>query len=158
LAVAKSVFDAEHGDLNGTDVFKRLRVSLLLGLLVGLQREDVATKMPGLWTFPMITVLGIVLAFVPRTVELHDVLVATGSPGARGAGRRWKDWGAPAGQDEIRVDDGSGHAAHVLRRRDSFACILLRNSGGIGQFYEEFKAVEDEEVLRLLKKVAPAAP
>jgi predicted phosphoribosyltransferase len=29
---------------------------------------------------------------------------------------------------------------------------------GIGQFYEEFKAVEDEEVLRLLRKVAPAAP
>lgn len=41
-----------------SEVFLQLGISLLLGLLVGLQRERTASGMPGLRTFPLISVLG----------------------------------------------------------------------------------------------------
>lgn len=39
-------------------IFEQLGISVLLGLLVGLQREHTAAGMPGLRTFPLITLLG----------------------------------------------------------------------------------------------------
>lgn len=47
-------------------LFKQLGISLLLGLLVGLQREHVATRLAGVRTFPLITVLGTVAALLAR--------------------------------------------------------------------------------------------
>ncbi len=44
--------------------FQELGLSLLLGLLVGLQRERTAAGMPGMRTFPMITVFGTVCAML----------------------------------------------------------------------------------------------
>jgi len=45
-------------------IFQKLGISLLLGLLVGLQRERAESEMPGLRTFPLITVLGTVAALL----------------------------------------------------------------------------------------------
>ncbi|OHB73323.1 MAG: hypothetical protein A2V70_10015 [Planctomycetes bacterium RBG_13_63_9] len=45
-------------------VFQQLGISLLLGLLVGLQREHVASGTAGMRTFPLITVLGTVSAIL----------------------------------------------------------------------------------------------
>jgi len=46
--------------------FQQIGMSLLLGLLVGLQRERTETGMPGVRTFPMITLLGAVCAMLGR--------------------------------------------------------------------------------------------
>src|SRR5579859_7043019 len=61
-----------------TDVFEQLGISLLLGLLVGVQREHVATKLAGLRTFPMIAVLGTLAAIVDQTTGFHGVVLAAG--------------------------------------------------------------------------------
>ena len=45
-------------------VFQQLGISLLLGLLVGLQRQHAASGMPGMRTFPLITVFGTVSALL----------------------------------------------------------------------------------------------
>ena len=45
-------------------LFSQLGISLVLGLLVGLQREWTEQRMAGLRTFPLITVLGTVSAFL----------------------------------------------------------------------------------------------
>src|SRR5262245_29509864 len=39
-------------------LFQQLGISLGLGLLVGLQRESVASRLAGLRTFPLVTLLG----------------------------------------------------------------------------------------------------
>ena len=49
------------------EVFQQLGISLLLGLLVGLQREHTAVSMAGMRTFPLITVLGTVSALLGLT-------------------------------------------------------------------------------------------
>jgi uncharacterized membrane protein (DUF4010 family) len=51
-------------------MFQQLGISLLLGLLVGLQRERVAGGIAGMRTFPLITVLGSVSAIL--AIELRD--------------------------------------------------------------------------------------
>ena len=55
--------------------FEPLGIALFLGLLVGLQRERTAPGMPGLRTFPLITVLGTVCAILAREYS-HWVLSA----------------------------------------------------------------------------------
>ncbi len=45
-------------------LFQQLGISLLLGLLVGLQREHAVSRMAGMRTFPLITVLGTMTAFL----------------------------------------------------------------------------------------------
>jgi len=57
-------------------LFKQLGISLLLGLLVGLQRERSASTMAGMRTFPLITVLGTVCAML--AFEYGGWIVATG--------------------------------------------------------------------------------
>ena len=47
-------------------LFERLGISLLLGLLVGLQRQHVAAPTAGLRTFPLITVFGTLSAIIDR--------------------------------------------------------------------------------------------
>ena len=50
--------------MDGIDLFQKLGISLVLGLLVGLQRERSADGRPGVRTFPLITVLGTVSAIL----------------------------------------------------------------------------------------------
>ena len=45
-------------------IFKQLALSFLLGLLVGIQRERVGTRLAGMRTFPMISVFGTVCGFL----------------------------------------------------------------------------------------------
>ena len=45
-------------------IFQKLGIALLLGLLVGLQREYAEHEMPGVRTFPLITLLGAVAALL----------------------------------------------------------------------------------------------
>ncbi len=51
-------------------IFQQLGIAVLLGLLVGLQREHVAGRIAGLRTFPLITVLGAVSAILAD--RFHD--------------------------------------------------------------------------------------
>jgi len=60
-------------------LFGRLGISLLLGLLVGLQRQRTATDMPGLRTFPLIAVFGTVCGLL--AVEFGGWIVAAGLMG-----------------------------------------------------------------------------
>ncbi len=63
--------------MNSTSApFEPLGIALLLGLLVGLQRERTAPGMPGMRTFPLITVLGTVCAILAQTFS--DWLLAAG--------------------------------------------------------------------------------
>jgi uncharacterized membrane protein (DUF4010 family) len=55
------------GEMDLTLVFKQLGIALGLGLLVGLQRERVASRLAGVRTFPMITILGTVCAMLAQT-------------------------------------------------------------------------------------------
>jgi len=48
----------------GHPVFEQLGIALLLGLLVGLQRERTEEPLAGLRTFPLITILGTILALI----------------------------------------------------------------------------------------------
>ena len=49
-----------------TVAFQQLGISLLLGLLVGLQRERTEADMPGMRTFPLITLLGTVCGMLGK--------------------------------------------------------------------------------------------
>jgi uncharacterized membrane protein (DUF4010 family) len=57
-------------------VFQQLGIALGLGLLVGLQRERTEAGMPGLRTFPLITVLGTTAALV--STSMGGWVLATG--------------------------------------------------------------------------------
>lgn len=58
------LLSAESTDLSG--VFLRLGMCVLLGFLVGLQRERTEAGMPGLRTFPLITLAGGVFAIIGK--------------------------------------------------------------------------------------------
>ncbi len=61
-------------------MFQQLGISLLLGLLVGLQREHVANGFAGMRTFPLITVLGTLSAML--ATQMHAAwIVAAGMLG-----------------------------------------------------------------------------
>lgn len=74
-------------------LFKQLGLSLLLGLLVGLQREHVATRLAGVRTFPLITILGTVAAVLGR--EFGGWVIAAGFL-AVAASLLWSDRAANA--------------------------------------------------------------
>jgi uncharacterized membrane protein (DUF4010 family) len=57
-------------------LFQQLGISLGLGLLVGLQRESVASRLAGLRTFPLVTILGTVCGLLGET--FGGGVVATG--------------------------------------------------------------------------------
>ena len=57
-----------------TAIFQQLGIALLLGLLVGLQREHASARIAGMRTFPLITVLGTVSAHL--AVEFGGWIVA----------------------------------------------------------------------------------
>ena len=57
-------------------LFSQLGISLVLGLLVGLQREWTEQRMAGLRTFPLISVLGTVSAIL--AVQFGGWIVAAG--------------------------------------------------------------------------------
>jgi len=57
-------------------LFQKLGISLLLGLLVGVQRQRTASGMPGLRTFPLITVFGTVAGLL--ALKFGGWIVAAG--------------------------------------------------------------------------------
>jgi uncharacterized membrane protein (DUF4010 family) len=59
-------------------LFQQLGISLVLGLLVGLQRQRTEPVLAGLRTFPLITVLGTIAMWVDRTVGASGSVVAAG--------------------------------------------------------------------------------
>lgn len=63
--------------MENAELFERLGISVLLGALVGLQRERAESSLAGLRTFPLVAVLGTVSALVSREFG-GWVLVATG--------------------------------------------------------------------------------
>lgn len=48
-------------------IFQQLGIALVLSLLVGLQRESVASRIAGLRTFPLVTVFGLLTALLAQT-------------------------------------------------------------------------------------------
>jgi len=52
-----------------TELFRQLGLALLLGLLVGFQRERVGSTLAGVRTFPMITLLGAISALLAITFD-----------------------------------------------------------------------------------------
>ncbi len=63
--VPNSPLTSERMDL--ASVFQHLGIALGLGLLVGLQRERVATRLAGVRTFPLVTILGTVCAMLAQS-------------------------------------------------------------------------------------------
>jgi len=61
-----------------TELFQKLGISLLLGLLVGMQREHAASRVAGLRSFAMITVAGTLFALIDRQLGVHGVVLAAG--------------------------------------------------------------------------------
>src|SRR5512136_1318697 len=59
-----------------TILFQQLGIALGLGLLVGLQRERAASRLAGVRTFPLVTILGTVCALLSQT--LGGWIVAAG--------------------------------------------------------------------------------
>ncbi len=55
---------AQRGDMQLSFLFQQLGISLGLGLLVGLQRESVASRLAGVRTFPLVTLFGSVCALL----------------------------------------------------------------------------------------------
>lgn len=53
--------------MNLTEIFQSLGIALGLGLLVGLQRESTASPLAGVRTFPLITILGTLCAFLSQS-------------------------------------------------------------------------------------------
>lgn len=60
------LLSAESEDMSG--IFLRLGMCILLGFLVGLQRERTEAGMPGLRTFPLITLAGGVFAIIGKLI------------------------------------------------------------------------------------------
>jgi uncharacterized membrane protein (DUF4010 family) len=59
-------------------LFEQLGISLLLGILVGLQRERSDSAIAGLRTFPLITMLGTLVAATERSLNAGGWLIAAG--------------------------------------------------------------------------------
>jgi uncharacterized membrane protein (DUF4010 family) len=57
-------------------LFERLGIALMLGLLVGLQRQHVESPIAGLRTFPLITVLGLLAATLDAQQEVGGGVLA----------------------------------------------------------------------------------
>lgn len=62
-------------------VWEQLGVALLLGLLVGLQRERVAEPLAGLRTFPLVTMLGTLAALLDASLAGGGWMLAAGLAG-----------------------------------------------------------------------------
>lgn len=60
------------------ELFQQLGTSVLLGMLVGLQRERTDWSIAGLRTFPLVTVLGALAAMVDQSRDAHGWLIAAG--------------------------------------------------------------------------------
>ncbi|RMG32279.1 MAG: MgtC/SapB family protein [Planctomycetota bacterium] len=66
------------------DVLQRLGIALLLGLLVGIQREHAASRLAGLRTVPLFTLLGSLCAWVDGRAGFAGVCTAAGFAGLIG--------------------------------------------------------------------------
>src|SRR5262245_23634604 len=53
--------------MNITEVFLQLGIALGLGVLVGLQRERVESRLAGIRTFPLITIFGTICGLIAQT-------------------------------------------------------------------------------------------
>ncbi len=66
--------------MNLTTLFSHLGIALGLGLLVGLQRESVASRLAGLRTFPLITLLGAIAGILSQLIQPQGAwLMAAGA-------------------------------------------------------------------------------
>ena len=63
-------------DMDLTSTFQQLGIALGLGLLVGLQRERTESRLAGIRTFPLITILGTICALLSQ--RLGGWIVAAG--------------------------------------------------------------------------------
>ena len=59
-------------------LFEQLGIALLLGALVGLQRQRSDDSIAGLRTFPLITLLGVIAASVDRNQNASGWVIAAG--------------------------------------------------------------------------------
>lgn len=64
--------------MDAQTTFIQLAVALLLGLVVGLQRERVSEPLAGLRTFPLITILGALAALLDGRLQAGGWIVAAG--------------------------------------------------------------------------------
>ncbi len=71
-------FAPPPGSLAMEGVFLQLGLSLLLGLLIGLQREHAAAGLAGMRTFPLVTLLGTVLALLAQRGAVGEWLLGSG--------------------------------------------------------------------------------
>jgi uncharacterized membrane protein (DUF4010 family) len=71
-----SPIEAVMESLEPLVLFRQLGISLLLGLLVGLQRERTGSEMAGFRTFPLITVLGTLAAVLSKALGDPWILAA----------------------------------------------------------------------------------
>lgn len=62
--------------MDETNVFLRLGIGLGLGLLVGIQRQWKASQLAGIRTFPLITLLGVLMAVVDQHAQTPWLAVA----------------------------------------------------------------------------------
>ena len=88
--------------------FQQLGIALLMGLLVGLQREHAASPLAGLRTFPLITILGSVCALIDQKMGWPGVTVAVfdSDPVAEGRLRTASARHAALGRMLDRTDPG----------------------------------------------------
>ena len=68
-------------------LFEQLGISVLLGIVVGLQRERSESAIAGLRTFPLITVLGTLAASMDALVSVRRLDRGCRRFGGRGRGR-----------------------------------------------------------------------
>ncbi len=70
--------------MHEADVLQRLAIALLLGLLVGIQREHAASRLAGLRTVPLFTLLGSLCAWADARASFPGVCTAAGFAGLIG--------------------------------------------------------------------------
>ena len=99
-----------------TQMFSQLGIALLLGLLVGLQREHAAARMIGMRTFPLITVLGTVSAILGH--PFGGWVVAAGLLAVAGL-LTWAHW--------VRVHE----SPHEVGATTDMAALLMFGVGAL---------------------------
>src|SRR2546421_7799149 len=116
--------------LDASQSFEVLAVSLGLGALVGLQRQQAESRIAGIRTFPLITMLGTLSGLVglanPTLGACLVVISMIGVIVASGLGNyiRARPWIVPTGADEQPRGGGEqGQAAAATKKEKSGAGI-----------------------------------
>lgn len=75
-ALSFSLFQCDTTVPEAEELFRQLGLALLLGLLVGFQRERAGSTLAGVRTFPMITILGAVAALLAQAFDVWVLAAA----------------------------------------------------------------------------------